>query len=1158
MTIEQKTIELQSVSPPLTRDQIIAELGRWQAEQSIADNKNLLQKDSNVVPVNIVKQEPVEEEIVEKEEVIEEEGNQEVVADQQDAAVTTTPDNASEEEDTELPSEDGSLESQEPEEESYEVIRKRFFDTVQKQKNETSRRKAIDTAVKDAYKDVNSDVEIVNSGEEVVDGDFTYKYESEVDEDGNLDLQVFYKGKDDEEFVNATERAKNNPKNLALQNQEAAIQSQLGFLPSEVKEKANQQMQAAGQAGVPSVQLTGEDMKKYVSQLSTVEKEALLAGRTEEEALAAYNEMLEEYDMAGLLQGAQAYSIEDAQRKKELEDERKKIGVRDVKRVAQIDKELDALNKKYSISNILNTLSGQKYIDQELARLAPDIKDQARKKAQLIPFNPETGIGYKDGEFVLKGKEIIEEQPITTYGGQVGSFKRSLGFEESKELNEQADLYRQAKVAYAKKNKVPLEQVTDEQVREDVVKLYEVKLTEEAKFKLYEDEAEKGAGVFYGFKGVDDIIGDDDKEKFANLRGAYEKYLDGKTQRIFLQSQQSLLQKNIAKKIALSKTYETQEEIDEVNSFLERISIEQAADFKIYNKTLDEIAERANTSKDAELFANLQSRNYGVITNLFSSLGTSVLNLGQGVIEASARYGITDAILTKTPIGKAIVFKNIYNQLKGEETETIGRKIADFTGKPVDFITDFVNNEVAIPKSFDDLEGGMDVARYLARATGEQIPIYVTLAYSGGFGLPLIGLSTAGSKFREMQKEVDLGVKDYSILQMYAAATINGLSAAGTEYATQGILGRLKVAYGANTGIKKGVKEAFADMGKSLLNWAADQAEEVPSELLDTFINNGVDRYVLGDKSVNMFDGFKDTAISTLWTSGIVMRAPLIGQQIIAPFRSRQSFQVIGENRAKILELQKIVKDPSTSARAKKSAANQINQLIVESTKALKVDIDRIDQFKPGERKKLMDLKAQQYEVLRGIDATLADETLNDSQKELEIKLANTELNKLQKQSNKIIAPYIIAENKAKNEPIIQESIEKVEQVTKKVLGESINVIDDMNNLPEGIPKFVDAYVDPKTNQIYINKEWAATVGAVTAAEHELLHKIQKSLFDTNPAKALELVEDFKNTLSPKERDLVQQRIDDNYRFEMDADGKFVLDDQGNKIEKDPAEYAEE
>ena len=115
-----------------------------------------------------------------------------------------------------------------------------------------------------------------------------------------------------------------------------------------------------------------------------------------------------------------------------------------------------------------------------------------------------------------------------------------------------------------------------------------------------------------------------------------------------------------------------------------------------------------------------------------------------------------------------------------------------------------------------------------------------------------------------------------------------------------------------------------------------------------------------------------------------------------------------------------------------------------------------------------------------------------------------------------------------------------------------------MNNLPEGIPKFVDAYVDPKTNQIYINKEWAASVGAVTAAEHELLHKIQKSLFDTNPQKAVEIVEDFKNTLGKKERRLVQERIDANYRYEMNDDGSFVLDDQGNKIEKEPAKYAEE
>ncbi len=116
MTIEQKTIELQSVSPPLTRDQIIAELGKWQAEQSMQETEGVLVEKQT--PEVVENQEPVEEEVVENEEVIEEEGNQEVVADQEDAAVTTTPENASEEEDTESPSEDGSSESQEPEEDT--------------------------------------------------------------------------------------------------------------------------------------------------------------------------------------------------------------------------------------------------------------------------------------------------------------------------------------------------------------------------------------------------------------------------------------------------------------------------------------------------------------------------------------------------------------------------------------------------------------------------------------------------------------------------------------------------------------------------------------------------------------------------------------------------------------------------------------------------------------------------------------------------------------------------------------------------------------------------------------------------------------------------------------------------------------------------------
>ena len=250
MTIEQKTIELQSVSPPLTRDQIIAELGKWQAEQSMQeDTSGSL---TATTPVTSVKQEPVEEEVVENEEVIEEEGNQEVVADQQDAAVTTTPEDASEKEDTESPSEDGSSESQETEPLDLNKINREineatesFRATVNKRKAESNRTNTIQNYLQTEFKDVNSEVDIPNIGEEIQGkGGFTYKYTADVDSEGNLDLQVFYKGKDDEEFINATERARNNPNSVTLNNQEASIQSALGFLSEDVADNIYKQRKA--------------------------------------------------------------------------------------------------------------------------------------------------------------------------------------------------------------------------------------------------------------------------------------------------------------------------------------------------------------------------------------------------------------------------------------------------------------------------------------------------------------------------------------------------------------------------------------------------------------------------------------------------------------------------------------------------------------------------------------------------------------------------------------------------------------------------------------------------------------------------------------------------------------------------------------------------
>ena len=112
-------------------------------------------------------------------------------------------------------------------------------------------------------------------------------------------------------------------------------------------------------------------------------------------------------------------------------------------------------------------------------------------------------------------------------------------------------------------------------------------------------------------------------------------------------------------------------------------------------------------------------------------------------------------------------------------------------------------------------------------------------------------------------------------------------------------------------------------------------------------------------------------------------------------------------------------------------------------------------------------------------------------------------------------------------------------------------------------------------NEIMINIEEAAQNNAVTVGSHELLHSIVKSsitgevrnlkdkdgnvIKDAN-GKNIEtdlteegaiLIKDFLNTLSKKERSVVQKRIDDNYRYNRDKDGNIIS-------EKAFEQYAEE
>lgn len=146
--------------------------------------------------------------------------------------------------------------------------------------------------------------------------------------------------------------------------------------------------------------------------------------------------------------------------------------------------------------------------------------------------------------------------------------------------------------------------------------------------------------------------------------------------------------------------------------------------------------------------------------------------------------------------------------------------------------------------------------------------------------------------------------------------------------------------------------------------------------------------------------------------------------------------------------------------------------------------------------------------------------------------------------SNKSITNKIDRVLANANKRLIEGEVAIVEDVAGKENVETFNTVDEFVEATGQSGK-VDAFID-ESGKIFINKQRAAEVGAITAGSHELLHRILRSTFESDPNTALKLVESFKNTLSSKELNVIQKRIDENYRYDKD----------GN--ERPLSEYAEE
>ena len=113
------------------------------------------------------------------------------------------------------------------------------------------------------------------------------------------------------------------------------------------------------------------------------------------------------------------------------------------------------------------------------------------------------------------------------------------------------------------------------------------------------------------------------------------------------------------------------------------------------------------------------------------------------------------------------------------------------------------------------------------------------------------------------------------------------------------------------------------------------------------------------------------------------------------------------------------------------------------------------------------------------------------------------------------------------NEASIDQEVEFINKVAPKGTLKVFDTIAEFVKVAGKENADVDAFID-ENGVMYINREQAAKVGAITAATHERLHQILRNVF-SNPDAAAKLVDDFKKILSKKELAIIQKRIDKNY-----------------------------
>ena len=434
----------------------------------------------------------------------------------------------------------------------------------------------------------------------------------------------------------------------------------------------------------------------------------------------------------------------------------------------------------------------------------------------------------------------------------------------------------------------------------------------------------------------------------------------------------------------------------------------------------------------------------------------------------------------------------------------------------------------------------------------------LALAYLGTGGLIALGTSAAGNKFdEEFEENPEEGTK-----RLFLNSVASGTAEATFELVTRRILGRATGLIGS--GSKKAAKELIDNYSTKLIKRiATDPLAEGVSEAATEFTVDLIDLATLKSagkfkEAVPFTKEFDESDFySRNWKkwsdAGII--GTVTGGGIVTT-------GALKNNDKAVRDAAEYTLTPESDKKIISDAAIEINSLNEQIKKANKNEVPDLENMISEQEQKIINTRQKVSEELNMMNP--------DELKKYAEGVDNVA--KERKKLNSVFSPILktktqkqIDELQYQNDQVLRESVdrrldENIKTVGVEDLGRTVNDYNTKEDYQKAYDNTEfgkknsmnitssDGFIDTE-GDIYINKEVAQKVRNVNVAAHELLHGILNNNIK-EPGQLKKLVTEFKAVLPRETADLIQKRIDDNY--------KFTTDEQGNRVERPESEYMEE